>query len=125
MDYPIRLKRFFTMNMQKRSDERSKVLHREIARKLRNRPELWAVPKNNIRRWKEERKSIMPSIMEWEHILNEYSRERILNVLESDSEESIRLRSSSPFTGILNDRERKMIFESFSKNAGNSECKNI
>ena len=38
------------MNMQKRSDERSKALHIEIAKKLRNNPELWAVPKNNINR---------------------------------------------------------------------------
>ncbi len=104
------------MNMQKRSDERSKALHTEIAKKLRNSPELWNIPKNNIRRWKEERKTVIPAIREWEHILNEYSREQILAVLESDSEEAVRLRSSSPFTGILNDTERKIIFESFSKN---------
>jgi len=54
-------------------------------------------------------------IREWEYILTEYSRERILAVLESDSEEAVRLRSSSPFTGILNDTERKIIFELFSK----------
>jgi len=38
------------------------------------------------------------------------SREHILGILESDSEESARLRSSSPFTGILTDIERKKIF---------------
>ncbi|QTA81334.1 Uncharacterized protein dnl_36660 [Desulfonema limicola] len=33
-------KRFQAMNMQKRSDERSKALHKEIANKLRSNPEL-------------------------------------------------------------------------------------
>jgi len=98
------------MNMQKRSDERSKALHREIAKKLRNTPKLWAVPKTNIDRWKKRRKSLMPSVIEWENILDKYSKEQILDILESDSEESTRLRSSSPFTGILSDIERKNIF---------------
>jgi len=99
------------MNMQKRSDERSKTLHREIAKKLRNNPELWAVPKTNISRWKKRRKSPMPSVIEWEYILNKHTKEQILTILESDSEESARLRSSSPFTGILSDIERKNIFK--------------
>lgn len=99
------------MNMQKRSDERSKALHREIEKKLRNTPKLWAVPKTNIDRWKKRRKSLMPSLIEWEYILDKYSKEQILAILESDSEESTRLRSSSPFTGILSDIERKNIFK--------------
>jgi len=102
------------MNMQKRSDERSKALHKEIADKLRNNPELWAVPKNNIIKWKDRRKSIMPSITEWEHILDKHSKNQILALLESDSEESTRLRSSSPFTGILSEIERIRIFNSYS-----------
>ena len=103
------------MNMQKRSDDRSRALHREIAKKLRNNPKLWAVPKLNIGRWKKGRKHPMPSVTEWEYILDNHSREKILSVLESDSEESVRLRSSSPFTGILSDIERKEIFELYSK----------
>jgi len=95
------------MNMQKRSDERSKALHRKIAEKLRKNPKLWSVPKLNINRWKKRRKNLMPSVTEWEYILDNHSREHILSVLESDSEESVRFRSSSPFTGILSDIERK------------------
>ncbi|MBW2742640.1 MAG: hypothetical protein JRE64_28385 [Deltaproteobacteria bacterium] len=53
----------------------------------------------------------MPSVIEWEYILDKYSKEQILAILESDSEESTRLRSSSPFTGILSDIERKNIFK--------------
>ena len=99
------------MNMQKRSDARSEALHREIAKKLRSNPQLWIVPKKNIERWKKARKTPMPAIIEWESILNRRSREDILAIIEGDSEESIRLRSSSPFTGILNDLERKRIFD--------------
>ena len=117
------------MNMQKRSDERSKALHRKIVKKLRNNPELWAVPKNNIKRWKKKRKSLMPSVIEWEYILDKHSSEQILAVLESDSEESVRLRSSSPFTGILSDIERKLIFELYSdkqlKGLGAGNCSRL
>jgi hypothetical protein len=102
------------MNMQKRSDERSMALHREIAKKLGSNPDLWAIPKNNIARWKKAGKRPAPYVVEWEYILCEYSRERILSILESDSEESARLRSSSPFTGILNDDERRAIFDLYS-----------
>ncbi len=99
------------MNMQKRADERSKTLHREIAKTLRNNPELWAVPKNNINRWKKRGKNVTASIIEWEYIFDKHSKEEILAILESDSEESARLRSSSPFTGILSDIERNAIFK--------------
>jgi len=101
------------MNMQKRSDERSIALHREIAKKLRADPTLWNIPKHNIIRWKNSMGGLAPAVREWENVLNTRSREQILSVLESDSEESVRLRSSSPFTGILSARERKRIFESY------------
>lgn len=101
------------MNMQKRSDERSIALHREIAKKLRADPALWNIPKHNIIRWKNRMGGLAPAVCEWENILNTSSSEQILSMLENESEESVRLRSSSPFTGILSDRERKSIFESY------------
>lgn len=51
------------------------------------------------------------AFIEWEHILSKNTKEQILSILESDSEDSMRLRSSSPFTGIWSEKERKMIFE--------------
>ncbi len=36
------------MNWQIRADERSKALHREIAKKLRSNPSLWEIPKKNL-----------------------------------------------------------------------------
>ena len=59
------------------------------------------------------RDRLSPAFIEWEYILNMQTKEQILSILESDSEESARLRSSSPFTGILKEKERKKIFEFF------------
>ncbi len=86
------------MNMQKRSDERSRALHREIAKKPRNNPTLWSVPKDNIERWKKEGKGLVPSVAEWEYILGRYAEEEILALLEGASEESVRPRCGTGAT---------------------------
>lgn len=101
------------MNMQNRSEERSLALHREIARKLRDNPALWQIPKENLLKWKERSGYQPPALWEWEHLLNTQSHEQILGILESDTEDAVRLRSSSPFTGILSHDERSTIFASF------------
>ena len=101
------------MSMQQRSDERSMALHRQIAKRLRTDPTLWEIPKRNLAKWKQRRGRLTLAAREWERILNTNTKERILSILENDSEESVRLRSSSPFTGILDDSERKTIFESY------------
>lgn len=103
------------MKMQKRSDERSIAMHKVIAKKLRNNPALWDIPKQNIIRWKKMRDKLPPALIEWEYILRNKTKAQILFILESSSEDAIRLRSSSPFTGILDESERKMIFEYFNQ----------
>ena len=102
------------MNMQRRSDERSRILHKEISKKLKSNPDLWDIPKNNLIKWKKTRGKLAPALIEWDHILNRQTIEQILSILESSSEEAVRLRSSSPFTGILTENERISIFEYFS-----------
>ncbi len=109
------------MNMQKRSDERSIALHKEIAEKLRHNPVLWEVPRKNLERWKQSQNGLSHALEEWERILHQKNKEQILALLESDSEEAKRLRSSSPFTGILSESERKKIFESFCMKQYNPE----
>jgi len=99
------------MNMQHRADERSGSLHRAIAKKLKIYSELWDIPKHNLTKWKKIRGTKSAAINEWENIFNIKSKEEILSILEGDNEESVRLRSSSPFTGILNENERREIFE--------------
>lgn len=101
------------MNMQTRSEKRSLALHREIVRKLRNNPVLWRVPEENLLKWKAKSDHLSPALQEWEHILKTQSHEQILDILESTDEDAVRLRSSSPFTGILSHDERSTIFASF------------
>ena len=114
------------MNMQQRSDERSISLHREIANKLRTNSELWEIPKRNIARWKTRRGRLTPATREWKRILDTNTKEQILLILESNSEKSARLRSSSPFTGILSDIERKSIFDSYNmKHYNNQRISNV
>lgn len=101
------------MNMQRRSEIRSRALHQEIAKKLRLDADLWDVPIKNLENWIKMKPALHPALMEWKDILSHNTMEEILSILESNSEEAIRLRSSSPFSGILSEVERKLIFDSF------------
>lgn len=103
------------MNMQKRADERSMALHKEIAKKLKDNPRFWDIPNKNLKKWKKIRNGLSLAFIEWENLLTQQSREQILAILVNDSEYSKRLRSSSPFTGILSENERTIIFKRFSQ----------
>jgi hypothetical protein len=101
------------MNRQQLADKRSQALHSKIAEKLRVHPELWTILEENIQRWEQKMGGLPPALYEWSCILHTYSKEEILTLLESSSEEAIRLRSSSPFTGILSQVEREDIMNAF------------
>lgn len=102
-------------------DKETASLHREIAKKLRIYNELWDIPKRNLTKWKKNRGAESAAIIEWENIFKIKTKEEILSILEGDNEESIRLRSSSPFTGILNENERREIFEFYNKKYKNDQ----
>lgn len=91
------------------SDWRSLEMHRLIATKLEADPSLVERARSNISRWKNQRGE-RPAYLEWEEILSS-GMDRILHVLTSEDQESARLRSSTPFTGILSDAERIQIFK--------------
>ncbi len=101
------------MNRQQIADKRSRALHAQIAEKLRIHSELWAIPEENIHRWERTMGGLSLALYEWNQILHTYSKEKILSLLESPSEEAARLRSSSPFTGILSQSEREEILKAF------------
>ena len=101
------------MTRQQLADKRSQALHTKIAEKLRAFPELWIIPEQNLQRWEQTMEGLSPALYEWHQILHTYSKERIFSLLESPSEEATRLRSSSPFTGILSQSERKEILNAF------------
>ena len=97
------------MNRHQLAEQRSRMLHRKIAAKLRDHPNLWRIPWQNLQRWEKQMQQLPPALVEWRQILQTMPREEILMLLESDSEEAARLRSSSPFTGILNEVERQRV----------------
>lgn len=101
------------MNRHQLADKRSHALHSKIAEKLRTHPELWTLVEQNIQRWAHNMKGLPPALYEWSRILHTFSKEEILSLLESPSEEAVRLRSSSPFTGILSPAERETIMNAF------------
>jgi hypothetical protein len=102
------------MNWQQRADERSVALHQAIAQKLLAQPHLWAIPSQNISRWRTQMANLPPALQEWERILHTWSTENILKLLTATSQTAIRLRSSSPFAGVLTEQERLQIFQRFS-----------
>ena len=95
------------MNRHQLAEQRSRMLHIKIAAKLRDHPNLWRIPWQNLQRWEKEMQRLPPALAEWRQILQTTPREEILALLESDSEEAARLRSSTPFTGILTEVERQ------------------
>ena len=101
------------MNLQTRSDLRSLALHREVAKKLRENKSLWSIPQHNIDRWKKSG-AFNRDLAIWEEILENQEKEKILEFLEEESHEATRMRSSSPFVGILETSTIKKIFEKFS-----------
>lgn len=70
--------------------------------------------KSNVDRWLNgATASIHGTIVlsEWKRILEDYSPAEIRNLISAETDESQRLRSSSPFTGVLSQEERKEIYD--------------
>jgi hypothetical protein len=94
------------------SDYRSLELHRVIAYKLLQNPSLLNIATSNIERWKKQNKFPQPYLDEW-LVYIESDMETLINFMTALTEEAQRLRSSSPFAGILSNSERMAIFETF------------
>ncbi|MHB1681044.1 MAG: hypothetical protein ACYCTB_11160 [bacterium] len=94
-----------------RIDERSLAMHKVIAEKLLQNPELLQKAKENIKRWRSQGVKVS-AFKEWEDIIDS-GLENTVAALKSNSEKYIRLRQSTPFTGILTSKERREIYDSF------------
>ena len=100
----------FLMNAQEQLNQRSIEYGKAIVLKLEHDRRLWQVPLQNLKRWKAARNGeLAPSLLEWETILSSEPRHKIMAILVGTDENSMRLRSSSPFTGILTHEERREI----------------
>jgi hypothetical protein len=95
-------------------EERSLALHREIAQRMRRNPDL--LTKVSERLSKDIRGSrfsisLTDAMQEWLDLLKSSSVDQVLRLLVDDSENARRLRQSTPFAGILTQKERRQILE--------------
>ncbi len=94
-------------------DARSLAMHCKIAQKVFREPELLDVARQNLARWSQKSAGENPRYLaEWQEILDRPWIE-IADFITSISDRAIRLRSSSPFAGVLSAVERKRIYEAF------------
>jgi hypothetical protein len=101
-------------------DDRSLAFARAIAERLRERPELLQVARENLHRWM-NRHADSPALLrcdrEWEEILVNRSFDEIISILVRDDDEGQRLRQSHPFTDTLTPREVSEIRRQFANEA--------
>ena len=94
-------------------DARSLAMHCRIVQKVSRDPRLLEKAKANLARWIAKIDGPRPRyLMEWQEIL-EKPWLTIAEIMTSMSEDATRLRSSSPFAGILNEKEREQIYAAF------------
>jgi len=94
-------------------DARSLAMHCRIAQKISRDPILLNKARENLSRWSAKIVGPKPRYFkEWEDILISPWPE-IAEQITSMSEDATRLRSSSPFAGILDENEREQIYAAF------------
>ena len=97
-------------------DRRSLELNRLVAEKIRQQPELMDFVRSKLDRTLSESRlseSCKDALREWQTILSNHSSNEVLEILIEDSDEGQRLRQSSPFSGILSQRERLEVFRRY------------
>ena len=91
-------------------DEFALAYHRAVADRLRAEPEaVLEHARRNLDRWEEGGAfglGDLASLEEWRRILDEEDVNRLIEVITDTSDEGQRLRSSSPFVGVLSPEER-------------------
>jgi len=92
------------------SDSISLALHRAVAFRLRSNPHLIRQAETNLQKWL-NRNPNTQAWLEWRTILEKESLENILKIITAETDEGQRLRSSSPFAGLVSAKERRAIIE--------------
>ena len=93
-----------------RVERRSLALHRAIAAKLREQPELLAIARDNLERWMRAGGRSMPYLERWKQLV-EGPFDELLERIQEESPGMTDLRQSTPFAGVLEPRERWRILE--------------
>ena len=99
-----------TLEGHARQDRRSLELHRAVAAKLRDHPELLGIAHDNLDRWSKLESRTQPYWDTWREMLK-LPLEELLTLILEDSERMTALRHTSPFAGILDISERRAILQ--------------
>lgn len=90
------------------------MLHRAVAEKLRRDGEaVLRIARGNLERWLGSESfagNERFALIEWREIIEDSSVEEIVKIITQDTDEGQRLRSSSPFVGVLTEEEREEIW---------------
>jgi hypothetical protein len=98
------------VDKQRLIEQRILAQHRVVAQRLRANPDdVLAHARTNLARWQDGDVDPPEYLREWTALLAG-PVERIETVLTADTDEAKRLRSSSPFAGIVSARERWSIY---------------
>ena len=97
------------------------LYHRAVSAALREQPEVIINhARQTLRRWM-AREGVgsgeMLTLKEWQEILDSSSVARLIEIITEESDEGQRLRSSSPFAGVLAPEERLEILETCEQGA--------
>lgn len=94
-------------------DARSLAMHCKIAQKISRDPDLLDKARANLERWSAKSEEPVPQYLrEWREIL-ERPWPEIAELITTMSDDATRLRSSSPFAGVLSAGERNQIYAAF------------
>jgi hypothetical protein len=94
-------------------EARSLAMHAVIARKIERDPTLLAIAHRNVERWRIRWKDAPPAwLEEWQEVLKQ-PWQHIAALITEPSENGARVRQSSPFAGILTNKERWRVYEAF------------
>ncbi len=98
------------INQHALSEARSLAMHQSIAERIKRNPEpIIDKAKSNILRWSDLNGPNNYANTEWFQILQTYPPSEIAKLISSKSAEAYRLRSSSPFPGVLSESEKDEI----------------
>jgi hypothetical protein len=91
-------------------DEFALAYHRAVAERLRDHPQVViSHARQSLTRWMEDEAFAdgeRQSLLEWQEILDSSGVEQLIGIIIEDSDEGQRLRSSSPFVGVISPQER-------------------
>ena len=93
-------------------EARSLAMHAVIARKIERDPSLIRIAVRNVERWSAKWDVPPPWLEEWREILDQ-PWQYVTAIITEPSENAARLRQSTPFAGILTNRERWLIYKAF------------